>query len=169
MRIAGGWDCIIIPQGWHRSMALWYPMFRNVLKFQFYFNETGRYIFTDGNEDAINKLLGFADGGLNHHKNSFRIGWNYDPQKDCIRIYAYVYIDGERKSTLLGCTKLYEENAVIVKCLKGQYRVIFNNTVVHVPRGEGVKWKYKHMLWPYFGGVRKAPHAIALFTKWKQK
>lgn len=169
MRVLGDWDCVIIPQGWHRSMALWYPMFRDTLKFQFYFSETGRYIFHDGNEEAVNKIVGFADGRLNHHKNSFRIGWNYDSQNDRIRIYAYTYVDGVRGVWFLGFTNLFEENAVIVKCMKGQYRVIFNNEVFHIPRSKRIKWKYKHLLWPYFGGVRKAPHSIAIFLKWRQR
>lgn len=163
------WDCIVIPQGWHRSMASWKPFTRGSSKFQFYFNDTARYISDDpANQEAINKLVGFADGTLNHHKNSFRVGWNYDPQNDRFRVYAYVYIDGTRLSTLLGYSKLYEDNAVIVKCEEGSYQVTFNNTIHVVPRSTKIKCKYKHMLWPYFGGEERAPHPIAVFLKWRQ-
>ena len=150
-------------------MASWKPFLKCSVKFQFYFNETGRYISRKPeNQEAINKLIGFADGTLRHHKNSFRVGWNYDPHNDRFRVYAYVYKDGERVEKLLGYTEPYKDNTVIVKCLYAHYQVTFNNTMYIIPRSKNIKCKYKHMLWPYFGGEETAPHAIPVFLKWRQ-
>ena len=65
---------LVIRKGWHRSMFAWKPFFKNGKVFTFTFNDTARYQLLPPHELDINKLVGFADGCLNHHKNSFRIG-----------------------------------------------------------------------------------------------
>lgn len=151
----------------HRSTIKWSPFFKKTRKFEFFFPGTSRYIFNTSDVFAINKLIGFSDGTLNHHKNSFRIGWNYEVAHDNIAVYAYTYVDGERVSKRLGRVPIDFENTLEVSCLKGEYLVNFNNTLHRMKRSEKIRCNYKHMLWPYFGGQRTAPHTMGFYLRWK--
>lgn len=153
----------LIRKGFHRSMLWWKPLFKPTLSFSFVLDHTCMYVSKDErNQEAVNKLYGFSDGTFNHHKNSFRIGWNYDPQKDRFRIFAYSYIDRERKIAFLGYAKRDQKNSVNIKCMKGKYQVVFNNKIKYLKRSEFLFSNYKHLLYPYFGGVEVAPHHMRI-------
>lgn len=57
--------------------------------------------------EAIEKLWGLGFG--HPHKNSVRVGWNYESDLDRFNLYAYVYIDGERITKHLTYAKAYEK------------------------------------------------------------
>lgn len=132
----------------------------------FTFDDTARYDL--GNkQDTINKLIGFSDGTFNHHKNSFRLGWLYNPHKDKIEISAYIYRDGENERYFLFDVDIYEPVKVNVKCLRDVYRIVLNDyQVFYTKRSTKIKLPYKHMLWPYFGGTVVAPHNINIQINW---
>lgn len=46
-------------------------------------------------DGSTHKLVGVGFG-LNHHRNSIRVGWRYRSDADMIELYSYVYIDGKR-------------------------------------------------------------------------
>jgi hypothetical protein len=135
----------------------------------FIFDYTALYNIGD-KQDTINKLIGFSDGTLNHHNNSFRLGWLYSPPKNKIEIYAYVYRDGENERNFLFDVEIFEPVKVDVRCQKDVYRIVLNDyQVFYAKRSTKIRLPYKHMLWPYFGGTVVAPHDIYIQINWLYK
>jgi hypothetical protein len=164
------WKTISIKRGRHRSKFSWVPFFVNGKAFSVVFDESAKYELPEPHNHAINKLIGFSDGGLNHHRNSFRLGWRYDSEKDKIEVLSYVYVDGIVIFRSVAFVNFYQPITFEVSCQEDVYRILENRYKVHyAPRSQNIKWKYKHMLWPYFGGQKKAPHSIFLMLNWKNK
>lgn len=161
-----GWDCRVVPRGCHRSTFSWRPFLRSTRTFEFWFPDTARYIIDPVNQQAINKLVGFSDGTLNHHKNSFRIGWNYDVEESKINIFFYTYIDGVRVHYFVKTTYINQRCRLDITCMKGYYAITLDKVTYKIPRSKGIRYKYKHMLWPYFGGICKSPRDISHYIKW---
>lgn len=168
MRGLGDWDIFVITKGCHRSKLAWHPFFRNTIKYKFILTDSAKYSILDDDRYDINKLIGFSDGSLNHHKNSFRIGWNYDSGKDEFILYAYTYVDGKRQYEVIGHTSSNIECEVSVTCIDGWYCIDFDGSIYYIKRSSNIGSNYKHMLWPYFGGNKKAPNTIKLFLKWRK-
>jgi hypothetical protein len=158
----------IIPEGKHRSTWSWRPFFSNKRTFKFIFNRSTEYYIGD-NQDALNKLVGFSDGGLNHHKNSFRLAWRYNPLKKKIELFSYTYVNGEREARFLTDVPFNTLTTCEVRCLGTDvYRILINGYMVfYEKRSTKVKTCYKHMLYPYFGGTVPAPHYISMSLSWK--
>jgi hypothetical protein len=115
------------------------------VKFKFNFN--CKYDLGDVDQQDWNKLVGFSRGY--HRKNSVRIVWRWNVEKQKMEIAHYWYKDGVRswgdiKEIELG--KVYKEK-------------------LEIEKGKYPKWGY--MLWPYFGGNKKAPHDMSLKLEWK--
>jgi hypothetical protein len=158
---------LLIRRGRHRSRFAWCPFFKKKKTFIFVFNETARYDIGE-NQDALNKLVGFSDGGINHHKNSFRLAWRYNKEYDLVEIHAYTYLDGERTSQHIVDCQIRQPMRVEVEIRPDVYRVVVNRyRISYYNRSKNIKCGYKHMLWPYFGGKAKAPHNIWISLIWK--
>lgn len=157
----------LIKKGRHRSTFCWRPTTQNNFTFYFSFDDTAKYILEKYNQPAINKLVGFSDGTIFHHKNSFRIGWNYNIQTDCIDIYSYIYKDSVRSEFHIGSVNINAKYEIKVRCTNESYIVKFNRNLYSFERSQEIKWGYKNILWPYFGGIRKAPHNIKILLGWK--
>lgn len=162
------WKGFTIKKGRHRSTFSWKPFFSSGKIFLFIFNDSAKYVLPEPHQLAINKLIGFSDGCLNHHKNSFRIGWRYLVETNEIEILSYTYVDGEMSFKPLTRVSLYTQTSVAVSCEDGHYRVLVDNYKVHyIPRSKKIKWKYKHLLYPYFGGQKVAQKFIHIMVHWK--
>jgi hypothetical protein len=160
------WTEKVIKGGRHRSTFSWKPFFGDGKMYRFYFDNSAIYNFNGPHQFAVNKLLGFTDGTINHHKNSFRIGWRYVPESNNIEISAYTYVDGVRNNEVLTTIEIFEQMSCEVTCLEGVYRIVINEFKVHyVKRSTNIKWKYKHSLYPYFGGEMVAPQYIFINTQ----
>lgn len=161
------WKEFIIPDGKHRSKVSWLPFFKDSISYVFSFDNSAKYNFNDVDQLDVNKLIGFSDGGLNHHKNSFRLGWRYDIHTDRVSILYYTYVDGDRDFGVLGTVPVYSIMECKVTCVHGSYKILIDRKVEYnIARSKSIKCKYKHMLWPYFGGNRRAPHFITIFLRW---
>ncbi|SEJ32499.1 hypothetical protein SAMN04487995_4208 [Dyadobacter koreensis] len=127
------------------------------LKFQAIFDSTCIYQTADaGNQHDINKLLGFSDCNTQHHENSARFGWNW--RENALRIYAYVYVAGQRQERELGIVELGKSSSYKLSTSNNTYIFVLNGNTTVMPRhcsgGLGISYK----LLPYFGGDETAPH-----------
>jgi hypothetical protein len=138
------------------------PLFTDsALKFQAIFDSTCIYQTLDpGNQYDINKLLGFSDCNSQHHENSARFGWNW--QDNALHIYAYIYVEGQRKEQHLGTLALGKTGSFKLATSDDTYVFTFNGTQTIMPRhcngGLGISYK----LLPYFGGNEAAPQDITI-------
>jgi hypothetical protein len=112
------------------------------------------------NQVDINKLIGFSDCSSHHQTNSARFGWNW--HNDALRVYAYVYVNGERLVKELGTVQPGTTNSFRIAASGNTYIFTLNDKVESMPRhctgGVGVSYK----LLPYFGGNETAPHDIKI-------
>lgn len=145
----------IIKSGRHRSVFRWWPFISGNLRFEFaigmeHSNLKGRY-------SHINKIFGFSDGGLWHHKNSFRLGF-IEKDGRC-EVYTYCYVDGELQTQHIYTDDFGVARTCEVLCTEDRYQVLISGKLITtVPRGQNRRFNgYKHLLYPYFGGKFKTP------------
>lgn len=153
----------VVQKGEHyASPRLVQSLQSNTLDFRATFNESAIYEFEDKSfQDSKNKLLGFSDCNSLHHDNSARFAWQWYNGR--LEIFAYCYVNGERKEEFLGIVKLNEENRYKLKVMDGNYIFQLNNQEpVHMERAETCDRGMYYMLWPYFGGTLSAPHDISI-------
>lgn len=163
-----------IKKGRHNSNILninrlWlgFGAYRLDFSFQFLNNPTYRF----GNEDDmdINKLFGLSFG-LDHHKNSFRLGWR-PVNDDQVSLHLYWYNKGKRcdefmyiinYNTLVnGGMIIDRDRSLITTFLHVKGNVISEETYFNF---KGVSpWSLR--LFPYFGGNKTAPHDIYMSLK----
>ncbi|MCE7038861.1 hypothetical protein [Dyadobacter sp. CY312] len=112
------------------------------------------------NQNDINKLMGFSDCSSPHQSNSARFGWNW--RDNALRIYAYIYVDGQRQEKELGTTEIGKVTSFGIKTDGNSYIFTFNGHDTAMPRhcsgGTGIAYK----LLPYFGGDEPAPQDIRI-------
>ncbi|REA59746.1 hypothetical protein DSL64_17260 [Dyadobacter luteus] len=131
------------------------------MKFQAVFDSSCIYkTVSPENQHDINKLMGFSDCSSQHHVNSARFGWNW--RENALRIYAYIYRDGERQEKELGTAELGKTMNYAIRTEGNTYVFTFNGTETVMPRycsgGTGVAYK----LLPYFGGNEPSPKDIRI-------
>lgn len=110
-----------------------------------------------GNQNDVNKLLGFSEG-TDHHLNSARIGWAW--YKNKLRLYAYVYSNGIRLIKEIIAIDIGAEVRCKVLVTPGNYVFFVDSTRVVVERSLGGAPLAGYRLFPYFGGDEVAPHNI---------
>lgn len=146
-----------VKAGEHRSTALWRPFFTDSVKFSTVFDSSQDFKDESG---QINKLFGFADGCLDHHKSSIRIGYANE-RKGWIKLYAYWYDNGIRKFKTIGFAQSGKEEHFEIRCTRNSYMIYRDNTVVHIAsRTPGSRYRYKHFLYPYVGGSNTYNHTV---------
>ena len=119
------------------------------------FSKSCEYELTE-NIGQINKLTGLSNG-LDHQKNSIRIGWVYE---NCaFDLYSYYYYNGERNSQKL--TSVLTDEIFTFKIwidLLG-YHIIINGVQTDIDAPfDGLDTSY--LLYPYFGGKEPFPNSI---------
>ncbi|TDE15477.1 hypothetical protein [Dyadobacter psychrotolerans] len=131
------------------------------LRFQVQFDSSCIYKTTiPENQNDINKLLGFSDCSSPHQTNSARFGWNW--REGSLRIYAYIYVNGQRQEKELGTVELLKTSTLGLRTDGNTYIFSLNGQETSMPRhctgGLGVSYK----LLPYFGGDEPAPHDMRI-------
>ncbi|MFL5786989.1 MAG: hypothetical protein ACJ748_02970 [Flavisolibacter sp.] len=115
------------------------------------------------NQYDINKLYGFSDNNMDHHKYSARIGWRWSD--GALRLFAYVYNNGEVASKEI--TKI--DIGTLVKCsikVNGKsYLFTVNDSNIQMNRASTTEKGIGYQLYPYFGGNETAPHDIRIMIK----
>lgn len=135
------------------------------LIFEARFNSNAKYEMENASlQSNINKLFGFADCNSMHHDNSARFGWAW--YHDRMEIYAYCYVNSQRKTQLIGTVNLNEYNRYEIQITKDSYVFKLNHENPYtVKRGNTCQEGVYFMLWPYFGGEAPAPHDVAIDIK----
>lgn len=150
------------------------------------FRENCTYKLTE-NYDQINKLTGQSfrllpwydriDGKFKpgHHKDSVRVGWRCVDGKN-IELLAYVYIDGSRMHKSLISVKPDEWTHIRFTESDSDYTFVilaedgegsierFDKTTTK----KGILGLFIHRLYPYFGGIMPAPHAMRIDMKYEK-
>lgn len=155
-----------ISEGEHYSTPrIVQSMHSNILTFEATFDASAMYDFEqEGFQDSKNKLLGFADCNAQHHDNSARFAWQW--YNDRLEIFAYCYVNGERKEAFIGVVNIHEVNRYSISIHDGYYAFQINGLdPVLVDRGQGCGRGVYYMLWPYFGGTLPAPHDVFVKIK----
>lgn len=145
----------------HRSTIAYKPTCKD--KFTYTFKFTDSCVYSIPEQDSVNKLTGFADGSLNHHRNSFRIGWSYDPTNNNIKLYAYMYRNGIRAIDYLYSIPLNQTHSITVTSTPTSYIVRSENRITSYERPPHKKNNYKHHLYPYFGGKYPTPQPLIIY------
>lgn len=129
------------------------------------FDSSCRYHFENtGFQDSKNKLLGFSDCNSMHHENSARFVWQWYNNR--MEIFAYCYVNGERKEQFVGVVDLEETNQYEISMTDNAYVFRLNNgDPVTIERQATCRTGVYYMLWPYFGGSLPAPHNMHLEIK----
>jgi hypothetical protein len=131
--------------------------------FQVRFGQDVRYTTSDPqNQWDWNKLLGFTTNRI--HKNSIRLGWNWDPTTERVRLGFYGYLDSKRTMVELTSVPLGVWTDVSITFDDGGMSVTVNG-ITHEERGSnGVADWVSVSTWcqrtAYFGGDEKAPHTM---------
>lgn len=157
-----------VKEGKHRFKPLRPGLFLGgEMSHEVIFDFSCRYTLPGADQYDINKLFGI--GYLpHHHKHSARVGWNYDPELDCIVIHTYVYSYGERKTSILGFVALGKKAKISISPLGNSYvfdleTSNYTKVVSVVCRRPKVRVPYR--LGPYFGGDHPAPHEMKIWIK----
>jgi hypothetical protein len=152
----------LILKGQHYSVQSDYKAVNySELKFQVKFDSSAIYQATDpANQEDINKLYGFADNNANHQQFSARFGWNW--ARNSLRVYAYVYNNGERSSQEIAAISIGSYYNCSITVSGNKYIFTVNDTTVEMPRASNGATASGYQLYPYFGGDETAPHDIRI-------
>jgi hypothetical protein len=156
-----------IKKGRHHSGNFIYKFFNffNFTSSIFYrvtFNQSCKYEIEGEDMYDINKLVGFSRGL--HHKDSARFGWRYSSKGDCIELFAYCYVSGNRTYKKMCDIELNREAVLEISKVKNYYifRVFHGISTYVFTVDTKCKFPIGYSLWPYFGGNLKAPHDMVI-------
>lgn len=131
------------------------------------FDQTCVYDLHDYNQHDINKLWGYSFG--HHHRNSFRIGWNYDLVHQMIKISAYWYNDLKRGYHPISYIRINETGKIrVVNDYKQGYIIVTdmsNPNLSHTIPFDFPFFKIGYYLDVWFGGDMVAPHDMSVLLK----
>lgn len=119
------------------------------------FTTSCEYVLTE-NIGQINKLVGLSVG-LDHHKNSIRIGWEFDGS--LFQLYAYWYIDDVRGQEYLISVNTDEKFTFTVEVTDAEFYLKVNDKEFHKEHNLS-EVKDNYLLYPYFGGEEPFPGSI---------
>jgi hypothetical protein len=154
-----------IPQGQHyATQNTFQAVSYDELKFTVQFDSSAVYHTTDPkNQEDINKLYGFSDNNAEHQQFSARFGWNW--ARNALRLYAYVYNNGERISKEIISVQIGDTYTCSIKISSDHYIFSANNVKVEMLRNSTTANAVGYKLYPYFGGDETAPHEIDIRIK----
>ena len=134
------------------------------LKFIVRFDSTAVYkTASSENQLDVNKLYGFSDNNSDHHQFSARFGWRWS--EGALRLFGYVYNNGEMSYEELGAINIGTEYNCAIKVTPANYIFTFNNNSKNMPRISTTATAAGYQLYPYFGGNETAPHDINIWIK----
>jgi hypothetical protein len=134
------------------------------LKFVVKFDNSAEYSTIDAsNQEDINKLYGFSDNNADHHQFSARFGWNW--ARGSLRLYAYVYNNGERSSKEIIAIQPGQEYGCSIKVAGDKYIFSVGTAGVETYRASTTELATGYKLYPYFGGNETAPHDVRILIK----
>ena len=154
-----------IPKGAHYSGVHAALVSQAQLKFQATFDSSAIYTTVDPvNQNAINKLYGFSDCLTVHHDNSARFGWTWNLKALKIDLWAYSYANGgDFHDTYVGSVNPGETHQYEIQTSGTQYLFFLDGVrMAEMQRGCSDSVANGYRLYPYFGGVETAPHAITI-------
>lgn len=156
----------------HRPFSLIPAFMRNVrlnrresqiIGYEFVFDESCEYLLDNGDQWDWNKLYGWSLG-FNHHKNSVRLVWRYNPIEHVIEVAPHCY-NGERcvlpTKSKITKIKIGEKVRTSIEVFDNIARVSIDNyqyTLQFIDCEKNPLFG----CWYYFGGNRKAPHDITI-------
>ncbi len=151
-----------IPKGAHKSEWLPTLVHGNSISIKCQFSEGARYLLHNENQWDTNKLFGFSNSlWQNHHKNSARFGWRWNPTIAQVEIIGYTYFNKSRKIQVLDSLSIGEHFEGHITHRKGKYQFEGKNFKWETPAPATVSgWRW--LLFPYFGGDEKAPHSMEI-------
>ena len=154
-----------ITQGQHYANQNTYQAVEyDELKFTVKFDSSAVYQTTIPiDQEDINKLYGFSDNNAEHQQFSARFGWNW--ARGALRLYAYVYNNGERSSREITSIKIGNEYSCSIKVSDDHYIFSANNVTIEMSRSSKTSKAIGYKLYPYFGGDETAPHDINIWIK----
>lgn len=136
------------------------------LSFVVKFDSSAIYQTIDpANQDDINKLYGFSDNNAQHHEFSARFGWRWS--NNALRLFAYVYNNGQLSSRELGTIAIGAENDCSIRVNGNEYLFDLNGATISMPRASTTARAEGYKLFPYFGGNEIAPHTINIWIREK--
>ena len=155
----------IISQGQHyANQNAFQPVEYDELKFAVKFDSTAVYqTAVSANQEDINKLYGFSDNNAEHQQFSARFGWNW--ARESLRLYAYVYNNGERSFREITSIQIDKEYSCSIKVSGDHYIFSANNVIVEMSRSSKTSKAEGYKLYPYFGGNETAPHDINIWIR----
>ena len=154
-----------IPQGEHYADQNSFQQVQyDELRFTVKFDSTAIYQnLKTINQEDINKLYGFSDNNAQHQQFSARFGWNW--AREALRLYAYIYNNGQRDSRELCSIQIGSEYECSIRVSSAHYIFSVNNVSLNMPRNSITSKGTGYKLYPYFGGDEPAPHDINIWIK----
>ena len=116
-----------------------------------------------GNQQDVNKLIGFSDCGDHHQQNSARLGWSWNGE--AVAMYAYAYRNGERVIRYLKSFPLHQSIVCAVSVVGDKYYFSAGSAKDSLNRHCAGYGGVRYKLYPYFGGDETAPHDITIKMK----
>lgn len=164
-KYSDGFTLYTIRQGEHYANNNSYkPVELSELQFLVRFDSSAIYQTKEGlNQYDINKLYGFSDNSAEHHQYSARFGWSWN--NNALRLYAYVYNEGNISKTELGSVTIGEETRCGIKVAGDRYVFMVKDMQMSVLRSSNTPLAKGYLLYPYFGGDEPAPHDIRIWVK----
>lgn len=139
----------------------------------FSFTQESKYILNDGDQQDWNKLIGYSVGLLPTngirpaHYNSIRVGWSYDPIKDCFLVSPYWYDQGKRMYHEPHEALTVKTNEEFVVEFYKHSNGVFILQIENLKSGRmssaaiSLSSNFGYLLPPYFGGNKPAPNDIS--------
>jgi len=154
-----------IPKGEHYARQNTFQSINlEELNFTVRFDSSAIYQTSDpANQEDINKLYGFSDNHAEHQQFSARVGWNW--ARGTLRLYGYVYNNGQRVSQEITSIQVGTEYACSIKISADQYIFSVGHVELRLPRESKTTEAQGYKLFPYFGGDETAPHEIDIWIK----
>jgi len=142
------------------------PTYQDSFNFKVVFDDSAKYTTkTAENQYDVNKLIGFTDcGNMRIHKDSARVGWNWDHGQ--LHLYAYTYAGGVRTFEKIGDGELNKTLEVKVSVSGDHYVFTYNGKETKMARGCSKSKSFKTWSYPYFGGNETAPQEVKIMLRW---
>jgi hypothetical protein len=160
----------IIKKGWHYT-HIFPELHKDVRSFELTgikFCKSAWYYKCDVEHTGINKFQGLGFG-LNHHKNSIRIGWQPDFENEgTFDIWVYWYDQSKEGYQKQWLRKLAIDEIIDIKVIINPESYSIACTGIEgtaVPKTHCKSWGL--ILFDYFGGKSKSPKDIIFFYEFK--
>ena len=151
-----------IKKGEHYSVMQVDPLYGGGIKMSAKFNRSVIYNLQNENQGDWNKLIGFSED-VRIHKNSVRISWRWNLERDYVELGYYCYVNGEIFKGIMYWVDIDEPFQFMIRDdqekqnyiidINGTYEIVFHGRIFD----EKKFWSY-----PYFGGQEVAPHDIKI-------